>query len=187
MLVNRFPAQAASLDMTYQQYLANNGLSESDAGTKAGAIAAAAIIALRACDGSFPQPRTTPFTGTARPGVWRPTPPGNLPMLAPWLGNVTPFTLTRPSQFRAMPPPALNSPQYATDYIEAKAFGALNDSARNADQTDLAHFWNANYTVLWNQVLRNIAGAHVNNIGDSARLFALADMAIADRINHRLE
>jgi hypothetical protein len=34
--------------------------------------------------------------------------------------------------------------------------------------------------VLLNQVLRDVAAAHVDNIAESARLFALADMAIAD-------
>jgi hypothetical protein len=60
--------------------------------------------------------------------------------------------------------------------------GALNNSTRTPEQTDLANFWNANYLVLWNRVLRDIAGAHVNNIGDSARLFALAEMSMADAI-----
>ena len=36
--------------------------------------------------------------------------------------------------------------------------------------------------MLWNQVLRDIAAAHVDNIGDSARLFALVDMAMADAL-----
>ena len=36
--------------------------------------------------------------------------------------------------------------------------------------------------MLWNQVLRDIAGTHVDNIGDSSRLFALADMAMADAL-----
>jgi hypothetical protein len=36
--------------------------------------------------------------------------------------------------------------------------------------------------VLWNKALRDIAGAHVHDIGDSARLFALADLAIADAV-----
>lgn len=182
VLVNHFPAQAASLDTTYQQYLFNHGLAETDPGVAVGATAAAGIIALRACDGSFPVPPPPPFIGGTTPGVWRPTPPGNLPMLAPWLGTVTPFTLTRPSQFRAAPPPALTSRQYARNYNEVKALGALNNSSRTPEQTDLAQFWAANYTVLWNQVLRNIAGAHVDNIAESARLFALADLAIADAI-----
>lgn len=98
------------------------------------------------------------------------------------LGNVTPFTLTRPSQFRADPPPALTSRQYAREYNEVKSLGRLTDSDRAPEQTDLAHFWNAAYPVLWNTVLRDIAGARVDNISDSSRLFALADMAMADAI-----
>jgi len=182
VLVSRFPAQTASLDTTYQQYLFNHGLSETDPGVAVGATAAAGIIALRACDGSFPVPAPPAFTGGTGLGVWRPTGPAFAPMVAPWLGNVTPFTLTRPSQFRADPPPALNSHEYARDYNEVKAMGALNNSDRTALQTDMAQFWSANYVLLLNQVLRNIAGVHVNNIGDNSRLFALADMSMADAI-----
>ncbi|HEY7783985.1 MAG TPA: vanadium-dependent haloperoxidase [Pyrinomonadaceae bacterium] len=182
VLVNRFPAQAASLDMIYQLYLLNHGLSETDPGVAVGAAAAAGIIALRSCDGSFPAVAPPPFTGGTDIGVWRPTPPANLAMLAPWLGNVTPFTLTRPSQFRAEPPPALTSRRYARDYNEVKALGVLNNSLRNAAQTDLAHFYAGNTLVIWNQALRNIAVTHIDNIADSARLFALADMATADAL-----
>jgi hypothetical protein len=182
VLVNRFPAQAALLDLTYQQYLLNHGLFETDPGVAVGATAAAGIIALRACDGSFPIIPPPPFVGGTAIGMWRPTPPAFAPMLAPWLANVTPFTLTRPSQFRAGPPPALSSNEYARDYNEVKALGALNNSDRTPEQTDQANFWNANYPVLWNTVLRDIAGAHVDNISDSARLFALVDLAMADAL-----
>jgi len=182
VLVSRFPAQTAPLDMTYQQYLLSHGLSETDPGVAVGATAAAGIIALRACDGSFPVPAPPAFTGGTAPGVWRPTAPAFAPMVTPWLGNVTPFTLTRPSQFRADPPPALNSSEYARDYNEVKAMGALNNSERTPQQTDMAQFWAANYVVLWNQVLRDLAGIHVNKISDTSRLFALADMAMADAI-----
>jgi hypothetical protein len=182
VLVNRFPAQAASLDMTYLQFLSSHGLAETDPGVAVGATVAAEIISLRACEGSFPNPEPPPFTGGTDPGVWRPTPPANLPMVTPWLGAVTPFTLTKPSQFRAPPPPALTSREYARDYNEVKALGALDNSTRTAAQTELAHFWNSNYLVVWNQVLRDIASARVEHIADSARLFALADMAIADAV-----
>jgi hypothetical protein len=103
-------------------------------------------------------------------------------MQAPWLGNVTPFALTRPSQFRSGPPPALTSRQYARDYNEIKAVGALNNSSRTPEQTDMAHFWNTNYGVMWHTVLRDISNAHVDNIADSSRLFALASMSIADAL-----
>ena len=182
ILVSRFPAQAANLDTTYQQYLFNHGLADNDPAVAVGAKAAAGIIALRACDGSFPNPAPPPFIGGTDIGVWRPTPPGNLPMLAPWLGNVTPFAMTRPSQFRAEPPPALTSREYAKDYNEIKALGAFDNSSRTAEQTDIAHFWNTNYGISWNQALRDIVAARVDNIADSSRLFALADMAIADAL-----
>ncbi len=91
VLVNRFPAQAASLDMTYEQYLIDEGISMSDPGVAVGAAAAAGIISLRAGDGSFPVPAPPPFIGGTDPGVWRPTPPANAPMLAPWLAAVKPL------------------------------------------------------------------------------------------------
>ena len=186
VLVNRFPAQTASLDATYHNYLATQGLAEDDPGVAVGAQAAAGIIALRANDGSFP-PNQPPFTGGTEPGTWRPTvsylpgpPPSNSPMLAPWVANVTPFTLTSPSHFRAPVPPSLTSKRYATAYNEVKALGAHSNSARTPEQTDLALFWNANYLVLWNHALRDIAALRVHDISDSARLFALANLAMGD-------
>lgn len=182
VLVSRFPAQAGSFDIAYQQYLLNHGLSEADPGVAVGAKAAAGIIALRACDGSFPNPGPPPFTGGTASGVWRPTPPAHLAMAASWLGNVTPFALTRPSQFRSEPPPALTSREYTKNYNEVKLIGALNSSSRNADQTDVAQFYAGNTPVIWNRGLRDIAIAHVDNIADSSRLFALVDMAVADAL-----
>jgi hypothetical protein len=182
VLVNRFPAQAAFLDMTYQLYLLNHGLPEDDPGVAVGAAAAAGIIALRAGDGSFPVVPPPPFVGGTDVGVWRPTPPAFAPMLAPWLGEVTPFTLESPSQFLAPPPPSVTSRQYARDYDEVKALGSLNNSARTAEQTDQAFFWGGNFPVMWNQVLREVAAAHVSDIADSSRLFALGDMAMADAV-----
>jgi hypothetical protein len=180
VLVSRFPAQAASLDTTYQNYLLLYGIPETDPGVAVGARAAAGIIALRACDGSFPQPPPPPFVGGTGIGVWRPTPPANSPMVAPWLGNVVPFTLTRPSQFRSDPPASLTSRRYTREYNEVKALGALNSIERTPDQTDVANFYAGNTLIIWNQVLRGVAVAQVNNISDSTRLFALADLAIAD-------
>ena len=81
---------------------------------------------------------------------------------------------------RAPTQPALTSKRYATAYNEVKALGASSHSARTQEQTDLALFWNSNFLVLWNQVLRDIVGLHVPDIGDSARLFALADLAMGD-------
>ena len=182
VLVNRFSNQAGTLTPMYQQYLLSQGLSESDPGVAVGAKAAAGIIALRACDGSFPSPAPPPFVGSTAIGVWRPTPPGFQAMAVPWLGNVTPFALTRPSQFRSELPPALTSREYARDYNEVKAIGAVNSIVRNPDQTDMAHFYAGNTPVIWNRALRDISSTHVDDVGDSARLFALVSMAVADSL-----
>src|SRR5215467_13907774 len=101
VLVNRFPSRAAAIEAIYQQYLLDHGLNPADLGVAVGATAAAGIIALRATDGSFPNPPPPPFVGSLEIGVWRPTPPANAPMAAPWLAFVTPFALNSPSQFRA--------------------------------------------------------------------------------------
>jgi len=66
VLINRFPGQAASLDTTYHAYLSSNGLAENDPGVIVGQQAAAGIIALRANDGSYPNP-DPPFTGGTDP------------------------------------------------------------------------------------------------------------------------
>jgi hypothetical protein len=182
VLVSRFPAQAAALDDTYAQYLSSHGLTEADPGVSVGAKAAAGIIALRSCDGSFPNPAPPPFIGGTGIGVWRPTPPANLPMLATWLANVVPFALTRPSQLRAEPLPALTTHEYAKDYNEIKLMGSRTNSLRTAEQTDIAHFWNTNYGVTWNAALRELSDTHVDNIADSSRLFALALMSISDAL-----
>jgi hypothetical protein len=187
VLVNRFPGQAASLDKAYHDYLSQIGLAENEPGVAVGQQAAAGIIALRANDGSFPDPAAPPFTGGANPGEWRPTvsylpgpPPSLAPMANPWLATVRPFTLTSPTQFRAEPPPALTSDRYLRAYNEVKALGTFSNSARTPEQTDLAYFYSDNFFVLLNGGLRDIAGKYLKNIGDSARLFALANLAMAD-------
>jgi len=181
VLVNRFPSRAVAIEAIYQQYLSDHPLLDAnDPGVAVGASAAACIIALRATDGSFPNPPPPPFIGSLEIGVWRPTPPAFAPMAAPWLGNVTPFALNSPSQFRAKDPPALNSPEYTRDYDEVKAVGKSDSTTRTAAQTDLANFWNSNYVALWCSVTRNLAEANLDNVGDTARLLALVSMSMAD-------
>ena len=116
VLVAIFPAQQTSLDTTYDAYLATNGLATNDPGVAVGAQAAAALLALRANDGAFPNPPPPPFVGGTGIGDWRPTPsflpgapPGFSPMAAPWLPSVTPFTLENTSQFRAKTRPRKSS------------------------------------------------------------------------------
>ena len=183
VLLARFPEKTAFLDATYDAYLANHGgLAQDDPGVSVGRLAAAAIIALRANDGSWPT-NAEVFKGGTEPGEWRPTPPGFASMAVPWLGAVTPFTLNDPTQFRVnQPPPDLSSRKYADDYNEVKALGALTNSARTLEQTDLAYFYADNAFLYWNRALQGIANTYLDNMGDSARLFALCSLAMADAV-----
>ena len=189
VLVAILPSQAASLDTAYHNYFTSHGLAEDDPGVNIGALAAAGILALRATDGRLPNPLPPPFTGGTAPGQWRPTPsllPGPPPSLAPmsssWLATVPPFTLKSGDQFRADPPPPLSSEQYAKDYYEVKALGALTNSTRTPEQTRLASFFAGNFLILYNQTLRDVAAWRTDNIGDNARLLALGTLAIADAL-----
>jgi len=60
--------------------------------------------------------------------------------------------------------------------------GSLTGSGRTADQTDMANFWNLNYFLVWNTVVRDISSAHVTNISDNSRLFAMAETSMADAL-----
>jgi hypothetical protein len=186
LLVGFYPAQAASLDTAYANYLANNGLT-GDPGLAVGQQVAAAYLPLRRLPpSSFPS-----FIGGTNPGQWRPTdsfigsppiPAPFSPMAVPWMADANPLTLTGPARFRAAPPPAMTSERYRKDYDEVKALGSFASSARTAAQTDVAYFWSENFLAQWNRALRAIAAQRLHRTGDSARLFALANLAVADAL-----
>ncbi len=63
---------------------------------------------------------------------------------------------------------------------EVKRLGSLNSTDRTAAQTDLARFWGSLFGPIFNGALRTIADSQVPDVGDKARLFALASLAVAD-------
>jgi hypothetical protein len=187
MLIWLFPMQTMTLEQAYQNYLSANGIDIADPGTAVGAQAAANLIARRTNDGRFPLPTPPPFLGGPAIGEWRPTPsllpgtpPAFAPGLTPWVATVTPFTMQSGSQFRLGPPPALSSDQWAEDYNEVKSLGSLNSTARTPEQTDIGYFWADSGPILWQNALRYLARNYLRDIGDSARMYALAEAAIAD-------
>ena len=108
VLVNYFPAQQASLDAALTQSL-NAIIAPAQAktdGVATGEAAAAALIAERANDGLEANVPNTAGNGA---GVWQPTPPGFLPALTPWLGQMRPFALKGPAQFLPDGPTPLTS------------------------------------------------------------------------------
>jgi hypothetical protein len=174
-------AFALNLDTLLNNYLGPLGLL-ADPGRLVGQEAASRVLAIRGTIGTFPYPAEV-FTGGTGPGEWRPTPPAFAPMAAPWLRNVPPFTLKASDQLAGNPPPPrLGSGEYTHDYDEVKSLGRSNSTARTPEQTALALFYTDNFTTLWERTLRGVAAANTTNIGDSGRMFALANMAAADAI-----
>jgi hypothetical protein len=187
VLVGIYPAQTSTLDAIYFNYLADKGLT-GDPGITVGQRVAAAILPLRR---AAPDPLPPAFNGGPGAGVWRPTDSflGNPPVPAPfsphafpYLAKSDPFTLTSPARFRAPPPPALTSARYTRDYNEIKSIGALTGSSRTPEQTDLAYFYSDNFIAQWNRALRGVANSYLHRTGDSARLLALANMAMSDAL-----
>lgn len=176
VLVGMYPSQAGTLDTTYFNYLADKGLA-GNPGLAVGEMVAAEILPLRRVN---PEPPTVFDGSPVGIGRWRPTAPALATMASPWMATYHPFTLTGPARFRAPPPPALTSARYTIDYNEVKALGAATGSTRTAAQTDIGHFYSENFLAQWNRALRAIASKHIYRIGDSARLFALANLSMAD-------
>ena len=151
-----------------------------DAGLQAGTETAAALVLLYRPAFPVPPEPNQPFTGGTDPGEWRPTPPLLAPGAFRFLTQTAPFVLNRSSQFRPQRQPPLSSMAYARDYNEVKALGGLTNSARTLEQQDLANFWLTNPFHTWHATVRTIANAHVADIGDQARLFALVSLSSAD-------
>jgi hypothetical protein len=176
------PARVAGLDAAYQATMAAipDGPIE-DEGVKAGEEAAAAMLAARQNDGYLAA--STPDIGTAA-GDWRPIGWPTAPVFDPdpWVGNLKPFVIQSPSQFRSKGPNALTSKAYAKDFAEVKAIGALTSSTRTADQTTAAIFWQFAPVVLWNRLARDLAAPSRFDldITEQARLYAMINLAAVD-------
>ena len=177
VLVRLFPNQKAFLDTKYEQSLAQipEGKSKAD-GIALGTEVAQKFMDLRTGDGWNAPVVFMPSSG---PGAWQPT--SGAPV-TPWMGNMQPFALETPSQFRADGPPALDSEQWSADYNETKKFGALNGSARTPEQTIIGLFYTEHTGAQYARIFRDFAGQQGLSLSDNARLFAMLYVAGADSL-----
>ena len=123
-----------------------------------------------------------PYLYPPAPGIWRPTPPNFANDPAPWVGNVRPFIVPSAEMLRTDGPNALTSAEYAEDFNEIKEIGSLTSTTRTPDQTDAAIFWQDQAMALWNRIFRTLAANQNLDIVDSARLFAMENLAAADAL-----
>ena len=144
-----------------------------------GAAFAAAIISLRANDGSSP---LTTYAGpqTAGVGEYRPTPGKILPGIDVEWGNVKPFVLTDSKQFLPEPPPAIGSDEYKKALAEVEELGEIKSIKRTEDQTHIAQFYKQDAELTVNEGARQLAISHGTSLEQNALIFALVDIAEAD-------
>jgi hypothetical protein len=190
ILMHLYAAQSGTLTARRDASLAALALTEKPesiaAGGAWGQTVAEAIWTSRLTDGFAPTP--PPFigaqgvVGTLAIGVWRPTPPANAFGATPQIATMTPWVLTRPSQFRLPSPLALNSAEYAADLNEVKVMGVLSGSMRTPDQSEFALFWALNTPLAWNRIAAQLAAARGLTLTENAHLFALLNVTLSDAL-----
>ena len=179
VLLHEIPGKESYLDSALQQTLSN--VADGDAknrGINLGKQVAQTIIAARTDDGSAGNP-LAPVLPTDIPGVYQAVPPFDF-YFAPYWENVKPFSLQRKDQFRSVPPPPVNSDAYTAAFNEVKETGKRNSTTRPADQTAYAKFWYEFSEAGWNRVARVTSVNRKLGLVETARLFALVDIAMAD-------
>ena len=181
VLVTLYPNFQAALDVQFEQSLAQLSSGDKAAGVSVGQTVADRILALRSNDGSNAQSPLFVF-GTA-PGNYQSTPPNfpAQPQFTNWF-RVMPFALQNANQFRPSPPPSLTSDTYGDAFNEVKAFGIVNSNAASADQALTGRFWNGAIQNYWNEITQTAAVNRNLTTAQTARLFALLNLALADGV-----
>ena len=176
VLKHRRPAKAADIDALLAVDLAMvSNPKRLQNSINVGQAAAAAIIALRANDGSTSA--ATPYTPGTEPGDYQPT--AAIVLLPGW-GNVTPFAMAAGNQFVGNGPHALTSAEYAADYNEVKAYGSATSTVRTGEQTAEARFWLEIPPTVFNRVAQREIINQDLDLWQAARGMALTQIAFAD-------
>jgi hypothetical protein len=193
-LVALFPSQTASCDAQLADDLSQipDGRAKAE-GIELGQEAAAAILTLRANDGSeHDEPRVgIEFLTGDEPGEWRQDPISELPLaLGAYWGEVKPFVMKSAKQFRVRRPPALRSREYAAAFNEVKRLGGdgiITPTERTTEQTEIGIYWAYDGTPslcapprLYNQIVVQIADQMGSDVVELARLLALVNVTLAD-------
>jgi hypothetical protein len=181
-LVNLYEDFRPELDSIQQALLA--AIPDSRAkreGIEVGLTVADSILALRADDGSHATPPV--FTVTGAPGTWQPVPTAfqPQPQFTHW-GQVKTFRLKSADQFPLGPPNALTSAAYIKDYNEVMEIGRLNSTVATPTQALIGKFWNGSIQNYWQEITQTAALGHGLSTEETARLFALLNIALADDV-----
>ena len=123
-----------------------------------------------------------PWTGSLPTGegkwVSRAQPPA--PPIGPHFGAMRTFFLTNPAEFRAPPPPALDSPAFRATVQEVRTIS----DGRTYEQVRIAQHWEnligAFGSGMWNEAARQAISERGMGEADAARVLALVHMTAFD-------
>jgi hypothetical protein len=176
ILTNLFPRLATTYDAQLASDVAGaQSPGQAKHGAEWGTRVANAVLAARANDGSSPAESRGPvnevgkFRGTFNGRQYR---------------NLAPFAIANPAAYETATVPALDSPEYAASFNEVKARGRDDGDAAAKATFD---FWalgsGSNQPAgAWLQVAEAAAVQRELSLDDTARLFALESMALADTV-----
>lgn len=179
VLVYYFPDQQTNLDAQF-----NTSISAIMADPQAktvgiaiGEAAAETLIAERSGDGLE---ANVPYAPGSGPGVWQPTPPGFLPALTPWLGQMRPFTMSSADQFLPDGPTPLTSEEWVADLNNTRMFGNTASAVRTTAQSEIGAFWAVHTGQQYSRAFGYLAQNYKLSLLDSARFFAILWTGYAD-------
>jgi hypothetical protein len=180
------PEQQARFDELLAKHLEGLAGGVASQGRTVGRRAAKAVLDWRFDDGwpavIAPNPAYDP---PPFPGWWEPTPSAFSGALLTFYPDVTPFGILTATQFLPPPPPTLTSERYAEDLNEVKAWGSATSSMRSADETLFVRLiagvnTTTGFQHVWNIVAREAVRARGLSLVETARTFALMNVAIHD-------
>ncbi len=173
VLSSLYPSRAATYDAQLGADLATVGSpGQSQHGQEAGARAAAAVLQARADDGSSGVETQPAGSG---PGQFR----------TAWdahFRHLKPFAIEDPERYVGPPPPPLDSAEYAASFNDVKAVGS---NAPDPTASATFDFWKLSTGTnqppgAWLQIAQSMSEARGLSLDDTAKLFALESMALAD-------
>jgi hypothetical protein len=174
-MLKLMPAQQALIDAAYKTALAAlPDDAAKAAGISIGEQAANAVLARRAED----KPASEEYRPHAVAGAYVPT---AMPAAPTW-STRKPWLMASADQFRPGPPPALASEAWTRDFNEVKAMGAKNSTQRNAEQSEIARFWEYSLPQIYFGVVRSAADAPGRDVARNARLYAAVAQAMDDSL-----
>jgi hypothetical protein len=183
VLISLYPAQVDRFERARDRVLDNIEPSTAKSrGITLGKYVADRLLAARRTDGAD---RTRDWLANPGVGVWRPTPPKYAAALYPHWGEVAPFGIRSGRKHRPAAPPDLTSSEYRKDLDEVRRLGSRGSDERTAEQSIIAWFWEGGAGTCtppghWNQIAAEVALDRKLSLPETARLFALLNIALAD-------